>query len=66
MTTTAEGVETFEQLKQLREMGCRELQGYLFGLPQMASAVKMWLRTFAVRAEQTVAKTAAPESRAVA
>jgi EAL domain-containing protein (putative c-di-GMP-specific phosphodiesterase class I) len=66
MTTTAEGVETFEQLKQLREMGCRELQGYLFGLPQMASAVKMWLRTFAARAEQTVAKTAAPESRAVA
>jgi len=66
MTTTAEGVETFEQLKQLREMGCRELQGYLFGLPQMASAVKMWLRTFAVRAEQTAAKTAAPESRAVA
>jgi diguanylate cyclase (GGDEF)-like protein len=66
MTTTAEGVETFEQLKQLREMGCRELQGYLFGLPQMASAVKMWLRTFAARAEQTVAKSAAPESRAVA
>jgi len=66
MTTTAEGVETFEQLKQLREMGCRELQGYLFGLPQMASAVKIWLRTFAVRAEQTAAKTAAPESRAVA
>jgi diguanylate cyclase (GGDEF)-like protein len=66
MTTTAEGVETFEQLKQLREMGCRELQGYLFGLPQMASAVRIWLRTFAPRGEQAIAQTASPDSRAVA
>ena len=33
MTTTAEGVETAEQLRQMREEGCTEVQGYLFGRP---------------------------------
>jgi EAL domain-containing protein (putative c-di-GMP-specific phosphodiesterase class I) len=30
MTTTAEGVETEQQLDILRELGCTEMQGYLF------------------------------------
>jgi diguanylate cyclase (GGDEF)-like protein len=30
MTTTAEGVETEQQLNQLRRLGCTEMQGYLF------------------------------------
>src|SRR5207249_1335721 len=30
MTTTAEGVETEEQQRILRELGCSEMQGYLF------------------------------------
>jgi EAL domain-containing protein (putative c-di-GMP-specific phosphodiesterase class I) len=30
MTTTAEGVETVEQLRIVRELGCTEMQGHLF------------------------------------
>jgi diguanylate cyclase (GGDEF)-like protein len=33
MTTTAEGVETIEQLQQIRDQGCTEVQGYYFGRP---------------------------------
>ena len=33
MTTTAEGVETEEQLRRLRAEGCTEVQGYLFSPP---------------------------------
>ena len=34
MSVLAEGVETKEQLKLLRDEGCDELQGYLFSKPQ--------------------------------
>ena len=33
ITTTAEGVETVEQLDRLRAEGCQELQGFLFSRP---------------------------------
>ncbi len=33
LNTVAEGVETPEQLVRLRELGCREYQGYLFSHP---------------------------------
>ena len=33
IATTAEGVETEDQLNRLRAEGCTELQGYLFGRP---------------------------------
>ena len=36
MTTTAEGVETIEQLEQVRAEGCTEVQGYLFSPPRRA------------------------------
>jgi predicted signal transduction protein with EAL and GGDEF domain len=36
MKTTAEGVETQEQLNKLREEGCTEVQGYLFSRPRPA------------------------------
>jgi EAL domain-containing protein (putative c-di-GMP-specific phosphodiesterase class I) len=33
LNTVAEGVETEEQLRQLRLLGCDEMQGYFFGKP---------------------------------
>ncbi|WP_409190301.1 EAL domain-containing protein [Bradyrhizobium sp. RDM4] len=37
MTTTAEGVETIEQLNQMKAEGCNEAQGYLFSRPVPAT-----------------------------
>jgi diguanylate cyclase (GGDEF)-like protein len=34
MVTTVEGVETNEQLAQVRELGCTEMQGYLYSPPR--------------------------------
>ncbi len=33
MTITAEGIETPEDFTRMRELGCHQLQGYLFGRP---------------------------------
>ncbi len=37
IATTAEGVETQEQLELLRALGCTEMQGYLFSTPKPAA-----------------------------
>jgi diguanylate cyclase (GGDEF)-like protein len=39
MTTTAEGVETIDQLRRIRAHGCNEVQGYFFGRPCPAKAL---------------------------
>ena len=41
MTTTAEGVETEDQLDLVREQGCAEVQGFLFSPPLPASAASL-------------------------
>jgi EAL domain-containing protein (putative c-di-GMP-specific phosphodiesterase class I) len=43
MTTTAEGVETEEQLNALRGLECTEMQGYLFSKPLSAADIKPML-----------------------
>ncbi len=40
--TTAEGVETPEQLELVREAGCSEVQGYYFDRPKSASDIRRW------------------------
>jgi diguanylate cyclase (GGDEF)-like protein len=43
IATTAEGVETNEQLALLRSEGCTEVQGYLFSKPRPAADVESML-----------------------
>ena len=49
IATTAEGVETFEQLQQLIADGCTEVQGYFFSPPRPASEVPRLLEDGARR-----------------
>ena len=44
MDVVAEGIETIEQYRLLREMGCRLGQGYLFAKPLTVEAVSQLLR----------------------
>ncbi len=43
MTTTAEGVETEQQLAALRRLACTEMQGYLFSKPLAAADIRRLL-----------------------
>ena len=49
MATTAEGVETAEQFRQVRDQGCTEVQGYFFSRPVPAASVAGLLDANAVR-----------------
>ena len=44
MITTAEGVETEQQLEILRAEGCVQVQGYLFSRPKPKSEIPKLLR----------------------
>jgi diguanylate cyclase (GGDEF)-like protein len=44
MTTTAEGVETEQQLEMLRTLGCTEMQGYLFSAAKPSAEIRRLLR----------------------
>jgi EAL domain-containing protein (putative c-di-GMP-specific phosphodiesterase class I) len=52
MTTVAEGVETEAQRALLRELGCTQMQGYLFSPPKPAAEVKQF---FTARSTQAAA-----------
>ena len=42
LKVVAEGVETEEQNRLLRDMGCDQLQGFLFAKPMSAKALALW------------------------
>ena len=44
LTVLAEGVETLEQLAYLKDQGCNEMQGFLWGKPMTADAVPSVLK----------------------
>jgi diguanylate cyclase (GGDEF)-like protein/PAS domain S-box-containing protein len=52
ITTTAEGVETVDQLDWLRAEGCNEVQGFLFSAAKPAAEVEQLLLKFGRRASQ--------------
>jgi diguanylate cyclase (GGDEF)-like protein/PAS domain S-box-containing protein len=52
ITTTAEGVETIDQLDWLRAEGCNEVQGFLFSAAKPAAEIEALLSRFGRRASQ--------------
>jgi EAL domain-containing protein (putative c-di-GMP-specific phosphodiesterase class I) len=52
MSTTAEGIETEEQLAAIREQGCDEAQGFLFSAPLSAGGADALLGVTNVVAAQ--------------
>lgn len=52
ITTTAEGVETIDQLDWLRAEGCNEVQGFLFSAAKPAAEIEALLSKFGRRASQ--------------
>jgi len=54
MRTTAEGVETQEQLDRVRREGCTEVQGYLLSRPAPAGEVSRLIAQFAPKAVAAV------------
>ncbi len=46
LIATAEGVETVEQLRLVRELGCDLAQGYLIAQPLEPDALKQWKQEF--------------------
>jgi predicted signal transduction protein with EAL and GGDEF domain len=52
ITTTAEGVETMDQLDWLRAEGCNQVQGFLFSAARPAGELEELLIRFGVRASK--------------
>jgi len=58
MRVTAEGVETAQQLQQVRILGCTEIQGYLLNAPRPAAEILQLLTS----SPERVACSAAPSA----
>ena len=62
MRTTAEGVETAEQLEQIRSHGCTEVQGYLLGRPVPEKELSAVITAFDSGTEVSPASNQLPNS----
>ena len=51
MDTTAEGVESHDDLHLIRELGCSHVQGYIFGKPMPAEAARVLTESTRVEAD---------------
>ena len=51
MDTTAEGVETHDDLNLIRELGCSHIQGYIFGKPASAEVARELANQTSVEAD---------------
>ena len=51
MITTAEGVETLQQRETVQNLGCTQMQGYLFSAARPASEIRSLLGCRAASAE---------------
>ena len=49
MSTTAEGVETDEECQMINSLGCRKIQGYLFGRPMPAKEARLIIPGFGLQ-----------------
>jgi EAL domain-containing protein (putative c-di-GMP-specific phosphodiesterase class I) len=70
LTATAEGVETIEQLRTVRELGCDYVQGYLIAPPLDPKVLKGWVQKFrrawpAMVAEEKLALWEGVEAEAI-
>jgi len=50
ISVLAEGVETEEQMRHLRHIGCEAAQGYFFGQPAPAATARQWLHRTGTKA----------------
>jgi diguanylate cyclase (GGDEF)-like protein len=58
LRVTAEGVETEQQLQQIRLLGCTEMQGYLLSPPRPASEILQFFTPHAESADNLIAVNA--------
>jgi predicted signal transduction protein with EAL and GGDEF domain len=58
MRVTAEGVETAQQLEQVRILGCTEMQGYLFSKPRPAQEIRRRVRRHVKESTSRVSQVA--------
>ncbi|MDE2567678.1 MAG: EAL domain-containing protein [Sphingomonadales bacterium] len=49
MSTTAEGVETLDELQTVRDLGCKKIQGYYFGRPMSAQDARLLFSQAVIR-----------------